>query len=544
MFAAGRTILAPESLRFRLFAAFSLLTLLISATFTLTEIRHQIRLFRTQSVEKAALLSQHLSSQVRLPLYAGDRETVAMHSREIARQQGVHRVTVCDASGALVADIVPSGTSAKDNFIKGETPVFTGDFGPSIDQLMSGAQEEQTPIGRVVIEMNDAELNRHIRSIVLTSMITGFIYWLIFIGIALFIVRWATRSLQPLVHGIRALHDGDYTARIQSVGQDELADAAASINDLANALQMRDAENARLQQELADSMKNEVREERRKIMAKLIQTNRMTSLGLLVSGAAHEINTPNGAIRLAGQKFGRVWRDAVPVLDRVAADEGDFVLGGLNYSHARIEVTNSLELINRCTGRIEQVLKNLREYSIGEQSRLFEETSVNRVVEDALTIITAHKQMERIFLDRQLNEDIPPVKGNRFQLGQVIINLLLNAMQAIPEEMIGSIAVMTGVDEKTGDVTVTVRDNGKGIPEEIRNRLMEPFFTTRLDKGGSGLGLYISHYLIGEHNGSLTFESMPGEGTRFTVRLPAAGNHATATPTDPSSPTTFSTSAG
>jgi signal transduction histidine kinase len=269
-------------------------------------------------------------------------------------------------------------------------------------------------------------------------------------------------------------------------------------------------------------MKSEVRDERRKIMAKLIQTNRMTSLGLLVSGAAHEINTPNGAIRLAGQKFSRVWNDATLILDRVSVDEGNFVLGGITYNHARVEVSNSLELINRCTGRIDQVLKDLRGYSLGEQSQVLENIDINLVVNDALSIISSHRQMENISVDRSLSDGISPVMGNRYKLGQVMTNLLLNAMQSIPVGSGGLITINTGVDGKTGEVIVTVKDNGEGIPEDISGKLMEPFFSTRMEKGGSGLGLYISNYIISEHNGSLTFESSVEKGTVFTVRLPAA----------------------
>jgi signal transduction histidine kinase len=146
------------------------------------------------------------------------------------------------------------------------------------------------------------------------------------------------------------------------------------------------------------------------------------------------------------------------------------------------------------------------------------------VVNDALSTINAHRQMEEISIDRQLPDGIPPVSGNRYQLGQVVTNLLLNAMQAIPEGDRGAIAVITGIDDKTGEVMVTVKDSGAGIPEEIRNKLMEPFFSTRFEKGGSGLGLYISNFIISEHNGSLTFDSATGRGTSFTVRLPAAGS--------------------
>ncbi len=517
----GRKIRLPGSLRFRLFAAFSLFTFLISVAFTSLWIVQNIRLSRTSSTEKAELLARHLSTQIRLPLYAGDKGTVSTHAAEIARQKGVHRVCVYDPSGLLVSEVSLSGESVKGDSINAEADVSSGEFGPSVDQVMGGVSGETLSIGKVRVEMNNSELNNQIFSLIVTSAFTGFIFWVFFICIAYLIVRLATKSLEPLVNGLKAIHAGDYSAKIACIGDDELSIAASTINELAQTLLLREAENARLQQELIDSMKSEVRDERRSIMAKLIQTNRMTSLGLLVSGAAHEINTPNGAMRLAGQKFGRVWNDAVPILERVAADEGDFVLGGINYKHARIEVANSLELISRCTGRIDQVLKDLRDYSLGAQSRVLETIEINRVVSDALSIITAHRQMENILVDRQLPEDIPLVMGNRFQLKQVMTNLLLNAIQAIPEGGSGSIAIITQIDDKNREVTVTVSDNGEGIPDDIKGKLMEPFFSTRIEKGGSGLGLYISNYIINEHNGSLSFESTAGKGTVFTVRLPA-----------------------
>ncbi|MBT0665513.1 histidine kinase [Geobacter pelophilus] len=514
----------PGSLRFRLFAAFSLFTLLMSAAFTCLWIAHDIPLFKRISAEKAELHAKQLSSRVRLPLFSGDKDAVAYYATETARQKGVHKVAVFDENGAAIAEVSLYSEAADKDFIKSEAKVTSGDFGPTVDQLMGGKASTARDIGKVRVVMNNEELNKQVLSLVATTTVTGLLFWLLFIFISYLIVRWATSSIKPLVNGLKAMHGGDYSARIVGCGQDELADAASAINDLASALQLREADNARLQNELIEAMKTEVQEERKKIMAKLIQTNRMTSLGLLVSSAAHEINTPNGAIRLAGQKFAKTWNDVVAILDKVAQDEGDFVLGGMQYSMSRIEVANSLELINRCTVRIDQVLKNLREYSIGEQSSLFEPISINRVVNDALSIINAHRLLEDISIDRQLPEGIPPVSGNRYQLGQVVTNLLMNAMQAIPAGDRGAIAVITGIDDKTGEVMVSVKDSGTGIPQEIRNRLMEPFVSTRLEKGGSGLGLYISNYIISEHNGSLTFDSAAGSGTTFTVRLPAAGN--------------------
>lgn len=517
-----RTYRLPGTLRTRLFIAFTLLTLLISGAFTAVEIFNEISIYRKETAARAELLAENLAIMVRLPLFAGNIPDVSARTSDIAHMRGVHKVSIRDATGHTVVELSFSGEATSESYIRGEARISPGDFGPSVEQITGNASGATQALGTATVEMNRSELDKQIRSLIASATITGLFFLVLFISVAWLIVRWATTSLEPLVQGVKAMHAGNYSTRIDTGSRDEFADASLAINELAEALQLRQEENVRLQQELLDSMKNEVREERRKMMAKLIQTNRMTSLGLLVSGVAHEINTPNGAIRLAGQKFERVWNNAQAILDRVACDEGDFVLGGISYDKVRIEVANSLQLINRCTDRVDQVVKELRQFSIGEQSQTLDTVDINSVVNNALSIITAHRQIESITIDRQMSVGIPPVIANKYQLAQVITNLVLNAMQAIPEGISGAITVLTLFDDTNGMVTVEVMDNGEGIPEDIRNRLMEPFFTTRIEKGGSGLGLYISSYIIAEHNGTLSFESTAGSGTTFTLRLPAA----------------------
>ena len=115
---------------------------------------------------------------------------------------------------------------------------------------------------------------------------------------------------------------------------------------------------------------------------------------------------------------------------------------------------------------------------------------------------------------------LPPISGHGQQLGQVVINLLLNACQALPGRNSG-VWLTTGFDPATGLVTISVRDEGQGMPEEVGNRVLEPFYSTKLDCGGTGLGLSISDSIIKEHAGLLEFSSKPGEGTTFVVRIPA-----------------------
>ena len=167
------------------------------------------------------------------------------------------------------------------------------------------------------------------------------------------------------MQGVEKITQGDYSIRIPTESDDEPEQAAMAINDLAATLQDRERENRRLQAELLNAMKVEVQEERKLLMAKLIQTNRMTSLGLLVSSMAHEINNPNGAIRLAAQYMNKAWKDTLPVLKGIAREEGDFSIGGIPLSMAGEEIARSGENIIRNTERIETVIKNLRAYSLG-----------------------------------------------------------------------------------------------------------------------------------------------------------------------------------
>ncbi len=274
------------------------------------------------------------------------------------------------------------------------------------------------------------------------------------------------------------------------------------------------------------AMRLEVQEERQKIMAKLIQTNRMTSLGLLISSIAHNINTPNGAIKLAAQHLAGSWKDALPILEQVTKEEGDFTLGGLPFGVAKVEIRGAAESILNNADRVERVIQDLRAYNVGERNELSPGVSVNRVVEEALTIIRAHGRQGEISITPTLALNLPNITGNQYQLEQVVVNLLLNAMQAMPDNR-GSITVRTEYSSETAEVKIVVMDQGEGIKPEVRKHLFEAFFSTRMDKGGSGLGLYISNFIVLEHRGRLTIDSGQCGGTVATVHLPvAAGDRA------------------
>jgi len=271
------------------------------------------------------------------------------------------------------------------------------------------------------------------------------------------------------------------------------------------------------------AMRLEVQEERQKIMAKLIQTNRMTSLGLLISSIAHNINTPNGAIKLAAQHLAGSWKDALPILEQVTKEEGDFTLGGLPFGVAKGEIRGAAESILNNADRVERVIQDLRAYNVGERNELSPGVSVNRVVEEALTIIRAHGRQGEISITPTLAPNLPDITGNQYQLEQVVVNLLLNAMQAMPDNR-GTVTVRTEYSPGTAEVEIAVMDQGGGISPEVRKHLFEAFFSTRMDKGGSGLGLYISNFIVSEHKGRLTIDPGQSTGTVATVYLPVAAD--------------------
>ncbi len=149
-----------------------------------------------------------------------------------------------------------------------------------------------------------------------------------------------------------------------------------------------------------------------------------------------------------------------------------------------------------------------------------ETVDIQQVLQAAVMIL--HNQIQK-FTDvctLEVPDGLPYVAGNSQQLEQVFINVLLNALQALPERTRG-VHISAGFDADSGMLWITVRDEGRGISERDLGRLTEPFFTTRTDAGGTGLGLSISRSIIERHGGSLSFESVSGVGTTVTIRVPA-----------------------
>ncbi len=261
-------------------------------------------------------------------------------------------------------------------------------------------------------------------------------------------------------------------------------------------------------------------EEEAKIrQAQLIHANRMTSLGTMVSGVAHEINNPNNLIMFNAPMIRAAWADAERVLESHYRENGNFSLGGLPYSEMRQVVPKLIAGITESSGRIRNIVGKLKNFSRRDKENLECRIDLNETIRGAVAILNHEivKGCRNFHLD--LAENLPMVKGCAQQLEQVMINLLMNSLQALPDKTKG-IRATTSVNRETGLVEVRVIDEGVGIPPEAMNRLSEPFFSTKLDSGGLGLGLSISSSIVLEHNGSLEFTSEVGKGTTARLAFP------------------------
>lgn len=229
--------------------------------------------------------------------------------------------------------------------------------------------------------------------------------------------------------------------------------------------------------------------------AQLIQSSKMTALGELAAGLAHELNQPLTVIKGLASNLLKTVPEASP-----------------QHEKAR--------LIADASTRMEKVIKHLSVFSRLEGPQ-FQYFDLNSVIKDAFIILKESLATSRIEVKVEL-APLPPVLGSPTRLEQVVINLVTNAKDAMPEG--GTLYIKTESFESGGKRMnrATFRDSGHGIPEEHLKRIFDPFFTTKEVGKGTGLGLSISYGIVQEHKGELTVESRPGEGAAFHITLPAA----------------------
>jgi PAS domain S-box-containing protein len=232
--------------------------------------------------------------------------------------------------------------------------------------------------------------------------------------------------------------------------------------------------------------------DRDELERQLVQADKLSSIGLLAAGVAHEVNTPLAVISTYAQLLAK----------QISGDE---------------QKSKLLDKIAKQTFRASEIVNSLLSFSRVAPTE-FVEVDVNRVIQDTLGLVEHQLQKSAIQVTLNLEPALPPVKGNAGKLQQVFLNLLLNARDAM--ESGGTLAIVSRSED--GFARIDVTDSGLGISAEHLARIYDPFFTTKAARKGTGLGLAVTYGIVREHGGNIEVDSRPGAGSRFQVELPLA----------------------
>jgi two-component system NtrC family sensor kinase len=306
------------------------------------------------------------------------------------------------------------------------------------------------------------------------------------------------RPVHALKCATEHITEGDLGYQIDVQSSDEIGELAASFNHMSTRLKNEHNENVAWTQTLEKRVEQKTRELKR-AHEHALHTEKMASIGKMAAVLAHEINNPLSGI-LTYAKLLRKW---------IGHEDG----GGSR----RQDICDSLDLIASESRRCGDLVKNLLTFSRTTPMNL-QPTNLNQVVDRALRLVQHQLDLAGVHVQPELDPDLPPVLCDSAQIEQVLLALMVNAADAMPQG--GNLWIRSNLKPEENAVRIVVRDDGAGIPPDILPRLFEPFLTTKETGKGVGLGLAISRSILERHNGTIEVQSEPGRGTTFTITLP------------------------
>ncbi len=331
-------------------------------------------------------------------------------------------------------------------------------------------------------------------NLILRFLMIAVISFIMIVIFSYILVSRITRPVENLAHLSENISRGDFSKRAETGKDDELGRLSKAFNQMIDSISashsMLEDYNLTLQRKVQERT-----EELMKIKEQMIQSEKLASIGRLSAGVAHEINNPLGAI--------------------------------LSYAHLIREELASKSDSNQIriftdgiiaeTNRTKNIIRSLLEFSRQHKTE-YEWVEINQILEDTINLISLQKRPENIEFIREYGKDIPIIKIDTERIREAIINIIINALDAMNEN--GKITIRTSVDHKKQRVSISISDTGTGIPPDIMGHIFEPFFTTKPVGKGTGLGLSVTYGIIKQHNGDILVDSKVGSGTTFTIILP------------------------
>lgn len=362
---------------------------------------------------------------------------------------------------------------------------------------------------------------------------------------AIVIVRLITVPLGRMEEAANAIGEGDLWVNVKYHSKDELGMLATTFNNMivslreANEKMEEKSEKLRMQWEVLRETNDELEQQREQTEQKnrdlestltklkdaqnqLVQSEKMASVGQLTAGIAHEINNP---INFVSSNVGPLKRDVADILNVLEhyaeaarnSDNGfekvEKLKKDLDFEFVIQEINNLLKGIEEGARRTTDIVRGLRNFSrLDEDEQKL--ADIQHGIESTLLVLK-NELKNKVEVETEF-ANIPQILCYPGKLNQVFLNILQNANQAI--ETTGVIKITTSMDKNW--VYISIKDNGRGMSEEVAQRVFDPFFTTKEIGKGTGLGLSISFGIIKEHNGDIQIKSQPGKGSEFIIKIP------------------------
>lgn len=504
----------------------SIVLLVAMILFAVINIKHLEDMCFNEALKDADNLGETIIRTTHYQMLEDDRERVYQMIEEVAEQPEIERIRLFNKNGIINYSTVHGeiGTSV-DRSAEGcdgchseekaairvpsmeRSRVYQGPEGGKILGLTKEISNQPTCYTKachfhsqesevlgildvhMALDEMQATLANYRNKVVLFSMLLLFS---LAACIALLTREVVNVPVQDLLEHTRKMGRGELDGHIENHHRDELGELAEAFNNMTQNL-------AQAQQKLkewADTLEARVVErtrENQEMQAQLVRAEKLASLGELAAGIAHEINNPLTGILMYGNLA-----EQNPNLDSA--------------------VRADLEIIIGETRRCAHIVKGLLEFG-RETTPDKKLDSIHRILERTLALVEGVALFQDIRIVRAYEEELPNILVDPDQIGQVFMNMLVNAGQAMPQG--GDLTLQTGLEQEMQGLYVQISDEGHGISEEDLKKIFDPFFSTKKEEG-NGLGLSVSHGIIQNHHGGIDVQSEVGKGTSFTIWLPFA----------------------
>lgn len=405
------------------------------------------------------------------------------------------------------------GDATFDNFIHLIGPIVTWDG--SVDRERLGSLRNQTTelnqgkwdrVGEVVVGIDLEPMRGMIRRARMTALIITIFVVAMALAVTAWFLRLIVRPIERLALATNEISQGNLDRGIEYESSDEIGDLARSFNLMIESLKHSEQEVQEYQTTLEDKIKERTNE-LETAQNQLLQSEKMSAVGQLAAGVAHELNNPLAGI-LGYSQFAMEKLRAKP--------DGDFD------EKQMAAFTRYLADIEKQARRCKAIVQNLLRFSRSSHDVAVATVNLNNALRETVELLRHQVEIQQISLELSVDDSIPEIVGNAGKLQQVFTNLIINAMHATDKG--GEIKVSSKhsptLGEFAGAVEVAIEDSGSGISEENISKIFEPFFTTKEVGSGTGLGLSVSYGIVREHGGEIRVTSEPGKGSRFAVILP------------------------